>query len=424
MIIGSVALAVVVGAMGLAAGLSNNDSVREARQRVMKVVKGTLTPTQFETLMDFRKAHRGEMEKRMEVKHPDPAELWRELDLTEDQQDRLLDVAASNVDDMAPVLEAARAEGALLKDAVLAGDPSNPELMALSDGLGDRIGDAAVAMAGLHQEIRAVLTPAQMAVLETRREKHDQFVVEALTEMPDRVEEVAGLWDNLALTPAQVDALDEIHGIMPGLMHRRHRAEMKEFRKDLAGVLGPDQLAVVDRVHDEHRAEAKDHRQARREARERLHAQLALTGEQKIAIVEIVKDNRNDLVPAVMLLAAAGMDLHDRVLAETTDETSIRLAADNLAETIGVTSTLAAQLVADLKTVLTPEQFAVIEQAVRDHDEQAKRRVAEIPARVHGLIGVLDELALSPEQKDAIVDRIEKKHHERRAEFMKMHGPF
>jgi len=409
-IIGVVIAAALAGALTVVAVVSPD-------AEVMRILKGALSPAQLGALLEFRQAHQAEMQARL-AERDNPAQLWRELALTEDQQDRLLDVLAMNVDEVSFEVLKAQASGAALRRAVFAGVPDSPDLKTASDQLGKDIGDAAVAAALALADARSILTPAQIALLEARKAEHDGRLQEELDRMPARVEELVGLWSTLALSPGQVDALSSIHDLMPGIMRDRHKKERREFRDALATILNARQQKLVDRFH----AQARPDKHARRlEDRKLFEQELALGGAQKVLLVNLLIGRRESLENSAKLLVAAGLDLRDQVLAVPCDEAAIRQSADRLAEIIGSCSSLAAEMVADARKILSDRQFAVIAKAAAENDTAIAQHLGDISARVHKLIAFLDELALTPEQQKAVVDLIEKKIEERNAEFLKMH---
>ena len=382
---------------------------------VMRILRGTLTPAQLRILLDARKAHIAEMQARF-ADQPDPVQIWRNLDLAEDQQDKLLDVAAMNVDELALAGQQVQADGAALRRAVFTGNPDNPAIKTATDQLGLDLGDAAVLAADALEDARSALTPAQVKLLEDQKALHDRHLSEFLNNMPARVEELVTLWNKLALSPQQMDALQEIHRIMPGIMRRRHQQDQAQFRADLSAILTPAQLVLADQFRAQMKAEHKGGRGLA--MRQKLEADLALTGSQRISLVNMLIARRDSLEQAGLLLVAAGLDLRDKVLAAPVDEAAIRESAGNFATVLASVSSLGAQLVTDARKILTPKQFGVIAAAADRRDQAIARHIGQAPARVHAAIGFADQLALTPVQKSAIADLIEKRHAERRARFM------
>lgn len=409
-IIGTLIAALLIGAATVVAVVSPD-------AEVMRLIKNSLTPAQFSVLMDFRAAHQKDMEDRL-AQRDDPAKIWRDLALTENQQDKLLDALAMNVDEVSTEVQKVQTTGGALRRAVFAGVPDSPELRDASVKLGHDLGDAAVAAARALADARSILTPAQVKLLEDKLAEHDQHLEAAVNKMPSRVEELVDLWKILALTPGQVEALSTIHDRMPVLMRERHKKDREEFRSEMKDILTPAQLALADRF----RAEGHDGRHERmREERKKFEAELGLSGSQKIQLVNLAIGRREALESAATLLIAATQDLRDKVLAVPTDEAAIRQSADRLAEIIGYSASMAAELVTDSRKILSDRQFILIEKQLDRHDAMIARRIAEAPARVHRLVSFLDELALTPAQKNSILDLVEKKHEERKDRFMKMH---
>jgi len=106
-IVGTLIVALLIGVATVVAVVSPD-------AEVMRILKNSLTPAQFSALMDFRATHQDDRERRLAGRE-DPAKLWRDLALTEDQQDKLLDVLAMNADDVAAEVGKAQATASALR---------------------------------------------------------------------------------------------------------------------------------------------------------------------------------------------------------------------------------------------------------------------------------------------------------------------
>ncbi|MBN1672831.1 MAG: periplasmic heavy metal sensor [Kiritimatiellae bacterium] len=93
-----------------------------------------------------------------------------------------------------------------------------------------------------------------------------------------------------------------------------------------------------------------------------LSSELGVTAEQKTQIREIVQGYRDEIKPVALRVKEAHRALGDAVTAQTPTEEAIRKAADNLGAAAGDAAVLAAHIVADVRTVLTPEQIERLEQ--------------------------------------------------------------
>jgi len=94
-------------------------------------------------------------------------------------------------------------------------------------------------------------------------------------------------------------------------------------------------------------------------------------------------------------------------------------AAATLGDAVGQAACVGAGLMADAREVLTPEQMHLVKRQINNHLDQHLEHARIMPAKLHELIDFVEELGLTPEQKDQVVKLIAEKHEAQRA---KHHG--
>ncbi len=412
---GIVAAIVVIGVTVFAA---ESRHFGDLQKDIRTVLKGILSPHQVSALMDFRRDH-NEKFQRKAGERPDLYKTWKELDLSEEQQERLLKIAGALVDKAHPYLMTVIETGGEIKRIVLEGDPGHPAIKQLSTRLGTEIGETLWNLALACREARSVLTPEQIEIMEQHRSKHDLHLKSATLVLPGMAEDLAALWSELKLTPDQADALEAVHGLVRRYKKNQYIQRHDEWRADLAKILTPEQLAAADTFHEKQLAEGGAHFLKAAGERERLHDALGLTGEQKIKLVQLALDRRGRIVPAVQDVANAAGGLREQVHADIPDRAALMAAAARFGDAIGHAAGVAAGLMADAKETLTTEQMDLLNRHLSNHLDQHLEHARILPAKFHELSDFLDELNLTPGQKDQLVKWIAEKHKEQRA---KHHG--
>jgi len=99
--------------------------------------------------------------------------LGRELDITEEQHDAMIDIFESYRDQVHPLVEKVVEKKDALRDAVLSDTSSEKTIRAASAELGEAIGDVAVITSDIAAEIKEVLTDEQVEQMEKLIEQHD-----------------------------------------------------------------------------------------------------------------------------------------------------------------------------------------------------------------------------------------------------------
>ena len=87
-----------------------------------------------------------------------------------------------------------------------------------------------------------------------------------------------------------------------------------------------------------------------------LFDELSLTGDQRVALKQLISGHRKDLEPAVEEVKGRGGILRDLILAETPDQEAIRRASGDLGSAIAEASVQISALAKEARSILTPEQ--------------------------------------------------------------------
>ena len=87
-----------------------------------------------------------------------------------------------------------------------------------------------------------------------------------------------------------------------------------------------------------------------------LFDELSLTGDQRVALKQLIGGHRKDLEPSVEEVKARGGILRDLILAETPDQEAIRRASGDLGSAIAEASVQISALAKEARSILTPEQ--------------------------------------------------------------------
>ncbi|MBI4596010.1 MAG: hypothetical protein HY730_06485 [Candidatus Tectomicrobia bacterium] len=418
--LGIIAVIIVIGVTVFAADSRHFIGLQKD---ITAVFKGILSPRQISTLMDFRRDHEEKFQWKAN-KHPDLFKTWKELDLSEEQQEQLQKIAGGLIDSTQPYLMAVFENDSELMRKVLEGDPQHPAINQLSTQLGTDIGEIIWNLALVCNQVRSVLTPDQIEIMEQHRSKQDLRMKSAIQAIPALAEDLAVLWSKLKLTPNQADALEAVHRLISRYRQNQHVKQHDEWRADIAKVLTSEQLAVADKFHEKQVAKGGPHFLKMSEERDRFHDELGLTGEQKIKLVQIALDRRARIVPSIQDVMNAAGGLREQVHADVPDRSTIMTAAARLGDAIGLAAGVGAGLVADAREVLTAEQMDLVKGHITNHLDQHFEHARIMPAKFHELIDFLNELGLNPEQKEQVVKLIAEKHEAQRAKHHEMRRVF
>jgi Spy/CpxP family protein refolding chaperone len=419
-----IAAAIIV--IGVAVFAADSRHFNGLQKEIRTVFKGILSPRQISTLMDFRRDHHEKFQWKA-GERPDLFETWKELDLSEEQQGQLLKIAGDLVDKTHPYLMTMIETGAELKRKVLdvnvlcltEGNPHHPAINQLSTQLGTEIGEISWNLALARSQVRSVLTPEQIEIMEQHHGKHDLRMKSVIDGLPGMAEDLAALWDELNLTPHQADALEGAHRLITRYRQNQRVKQHDEWRADIVKILTSEQLTVADRFHDKQVATGGAHFLKKGEERERFLDELRLTGEQKIKLVQLVLDRRARIVPAVQDLMNAAGGLREQIHADIPERAALMAAAATLGDAIGQAAGVGIEFTVDAREVLTTKQVDLLREHINKHFDQHLEHARIVPAKLHELIDFVEELGLTPEQKDQVVKLIADKHEAQRA---KHHG--
>jgi Spy/CpxP family protein refolding chaperone len=162
----------------------------------------------------------------------------------------------------------------------------------------------------------------------------------------------------------------------------------------------------------------------RAEERERFRSELDITGEQKIKLIQIALDRRARIVQAIQDVSNAAEELRKQVHADIPDRGILMAASAGLGDAIGSAAVVGAEFMAEAKSVLTTEQLDLLKSHINHHLDQHLEHARIVPAKFHELTGFLEELSLTPGQKEQIVKLIAKKHKEHKTRHSGMKGIF
>jgi Spy/CpxP family protein refolding chaperone len=410
-------------AIGVTVFAADNQHIIGLQKDMRALLKGIMSPGQIATLMDFRR-HQEERFHGKAGERPDLYGTWKELNLSQEQQEQVLKVAEDLVDKTNPYLIRVMETGSKLKEKVLEGNPDHPAINDLSTQLGKEIGEISWNLALARGQVRSVFTPGQIEVMERLRRQHGIGRKGRVDALPGMADDFAVLWSELKLTPDQADALGAVRRLITRTRQNQLVTQKQEWRPDIVKILTAEQLAVADRFHEKHVATSGTYRLKMGEERERFHNELGLTGEQKVKLIQITLDRRGGIVPCIQdgLKEAAG--LREQIHADTPDRDALMAAAASLGDAIGRAAGVGAGLMIDAREVLTAEQMDLVRRHIAILCDQHLEHARIIPAKFHEWIGLLNDLGLSPSQKDQVVKLIAEKHQAQRARHHAMKSIF
>ncbi len=405
-----------LGLTGLAVAIAAITAIALASEDPLKndlrtVVRGILSPGQVSVLMDFHGEHGGG--------HHGPQagrighlSVWRDLELSRNQQERLLDLLDARIDAIGTSLLTVVASGSEIAKDLLEGVPVDGSFDAWSRRLGKEIGEAAWRAALASEEAKSVMTPEQVERMHQHRAEGIAKLADLSHRLVDGADDLAALWGELDLSPAQVDALGVVHKYAVGRRHAELLEKQNQMREKIGEVLTTDQAAAED-FHRMRRGGWLAHLTELAEARERFRRQLGLTGVQKIALVETMIDNRHAIAMAIQGVVKPWFELQGAIHADSLDHSGIRAAADELGASLVFAARTTAGVAADAAQMLTAHQRTTIHDHLNQLLDRHLARAERLPDRVRQGIGLLRELELTEEQKERIMRILVEFHLER-----------
>ncbi len=410
-------IAVAIIGIGVAVFAADSLPLQGIQKDVRAILEGILSPQQIKTLIDFKRVHEKNFPPKADER-PDLFGTWKELDLSEEQQEKLLKIAGDLVDKIHPSLTVVIGTGSELKRKVLDGDPDDPALKQLSIQLGRETGEIGWNLALGRSQVRSVLTAEQIEIMDRHRQQHDLRTKGAVEAIPAMAEDLAGFWSKLNLTPKQADALEAAHRLIRRYRQDQHMRQHEEWRADIENILTSEQLPVADRFHEKHVAAGQAYFFKMAEEREGFHNELGLTGEQKIKLVQLALDRRARIVPAIQDVMTAAQGLGARVHADIPDQAALFEAAARLGDAIGQAVQVGAGLMVDAREVLTAEQIEQVKGHLAHLCDRHLEHARMMPAKFQEFIDFFHELRLTPVQKDEIVKLISEKHEAQRRKHL------
>ncbi len=93
-----------------------------------------------------------------------------------------------------------------------------------------------------------------------------------------------------------------------------------------------------------------------------LRSSLDVTDSQREEIRHVVKEYRAEMLPIIEDIVESRRTLHEAVLVEQPDETTIRTAAANLGDAIAEAALLASDITVQIRPILTDEQIVQLQE--------------------------------------------------------------
>lgn len=104
-----------------------------------------------------------------------------------------------------------------------------------------------------------------------------------------------------------------------------------------------------------------------------LKSELGVTEEQRTKLREIGLAHRSEAAPAIAQFSASFRGLRDAVLAENTDEATIRKAADEHGKAVGDLAVVLSKMAGEGREVLTEDQRSQIKSFIAQNDAAAEK---------------------------------------------------
>lgn len=109
-----------------------------------------------------------------------------------------------------------------------------------------------------------------------------------------------------------------------------------------------------------------------------LRGKLNLTAEQKKEIVQILKDNRGDIVKAIQQVHAKRRTMLNAVRADSVNEGAIRRAANDFGKAMGDANVLRARIRHEIRSALTPDQRGRVDDVIADIEQTVDDTVSNL----------------------------------------------
>jgi len=400
----SAAAAIVIAAC-LLGGLALSQTAREARGKGAAILKQVLTPRQLRALAQFAKAHREErkegIEKALEQSE-DLEGLVRKFDLTPEQEEELARLGAGRLGQIVPAAEPIMAGESALREALLAETPDEQAIRAASAELARGIGEAVVIAAGAGKEALAVLTPEQIALLDDLRRKSGDDEQEALAKLPQGVDSLLAFYRDVDVSPEQIDGLIKLSGPLEKIF--KDQGELREtvFLLKLQAILADPQMQTLMAYHDEQKRAGEARAEEQKQKVLKLWNELGISKSQMDALEALVEARKSEIIPAAESIIEASWLLRDDALAPNPDAARIRDDANSLGDVIGDAAVLGADMIAEARKILSPQQFALVVEFTLAAEAEAHEAVRQAPGEIRKLLDLRAKLDLTPEQRDAV----------------------
>ncbi len=109
-----------------------------------------------------------------------------------------------------------------------------------------------------------------------------------------------------------------------------------------------------------------------------LRSQLNVTDEQRSKIGDVLRSHRQEIVATVQSVRARRTALRDAVLAEETDESAIRAAAEQLGDAMADAAVKASKLRSEVAPLLTDQQKDLIADFLKERDESINAMLEKV----------------------------------------------
>jgi len=372
-----------------------------------KIWKQVLTPGQIKILMDFRAAHKAErkaaLEKKLAVMKEKDA-LVKQLNITPAQEDQLVAIVSANVDQITPLAQPLLNNGIALKKAVVADNPSETAIRAAAAQVGEDTSNMAIFVAGLVAQGRSVLTADQVAAITKFAKERDADKAEAQKNISSHIDTFIALQKQLNITPDQINLAISLMKASAPVFEQKHKARHAAMEAQVKGILTADQFALLQAHFAPHKAMWEQKHKERMDEAINTWYQFNLTKPQMDQFLGLLEKNKSTIVADGLALDVAGNALRDEVVAANPDKDKIQAAAENFGSVLGDVAVRSAGLVAQAKQFLTADQLSIIAKVDAEGEQHAQKMVVKIPAHIKSRIELKNQLALTPEQRQAFKD--------------------
>ena len=393
----------------LTGGAAKSQPNSKEHEQGMNILKQALTPAQIKVIRDFAKAHRAERRQALEKSLEWDEAILKALDdfnLSEDQEKKLIEIVSSRVDLLVPTVEPLMNDGITLRNAVIADEIDEQEILDLSAQLSADIGQAAITVSAMVQEARQILTPDQLAIIEGLYQKalaEDQVSPE---EMSEQMDEALAFYQALDIRPEQIDLLITLGKPLKKMQEERQKREEQRIWRKLGKILTEEQIGILKAYIEPRKQEMEEKGPAEEEKALELWYEFGITKDQMDELVELLAGEKEDIIATSQATAQASEALRDAVLAQNPDSAKILEAAGLLGDSIGGAALLAGKMAAQAKQILTPEQLQLLLSQLEPGDAEMRTHLSEAPNELQSLLNLYDQLNLTPEQKAKLLDWI------------------